>query len=274
MRTDTLYAMKKEMLRRKYSLRTMQSYLFCIKHFFKRNYKDPRYIGKKDITNYLDDLASRDKAGSTLNVHLSALRFLVQDVLHKNINLNIRYSKRPKSLPTVLTKEETKRLFNAIKNPKHRLMIELMYSAGLRVSELLNLKAKDFDENNGWVRKGKGNRDRPFIVAENLKERIAGYINLNKLNDSDFLFKGWKKSRMSPSTIQAIVKKASKKAKIRKNVHPHTLRHSFATHLIENDYNVSDVQSLLGHSSMDTTMIYVHLASPKLLSVRSPFDSL
>lgn len=274
MRTDVLYAMKKEMLRRRYSIRTIESYIWCVKQFFRKNKKEPRYIGKKDILEYLDGLALRGKAGSTLNVHLSALRFLVQDIMHKNINLDIKYSKRPKSLPTVLTKDETRRLFGAVNNPKHRLMLELMYSAGLRVSELLNLRARDFDEHNGWVRKGKGNKDRLFIVARKLKERIEDYISTNSLNSSDYLFIGWNKTRMSPSTIRAIIRKAAKKAGIRKKVHPHTLRHSFATHLIEDGYHVSDVQPLLGHNSIQTTMVYVHLAKPKLLNVVSPLDRL
>ena len=274
MRSDIIYSMKKEMLRRKYSLRTIKSYLWCVNQFFKKCYKDPRYIRKRDIKDYLDDLALRDKAGSTLNVHLSALRFLIQDSLHKDINLDIKYSKRPKSLPTVLTKEEIKRLFDAVKNPKHKLILELMYSAGLRVSELLNLKVKDFDDNNGWIRKGKGNKDRPFIIAKRLRKTISEYIDSNNLMASDYLFIGWKKTKMSPSTIQEIVKKAAREANIRKNIHPHTLRHSFATHLIEDGYDVSDVQPLLGHNNIQTTMIYVQLAGAKLLSITSPFDNL
>lgn len=260
------------MLRRKYSLRTIESYVWCVKRFLKANHKEPRYIGKKDIKDYLDELALGNKAGSTLNIHLSALRFLVYDVLHKDFNLNIKYSRRPKTLPTVLTKDETKRLFDAVENSKHRLMLELMYSAGLRVSELLNLKVEDFDEKNGWVRKGKGNKDRPFIIAERLKKRVQDYIETNYIDG--YLFIGWNNTKMSPSTVQAIVKSAAKKAKLRKNVHPHTLRHSFATHLIEDGYDVTDVQPLLGHGSMQTTMKYVHMASPQILSVISPFDNL
>jgi site-specific recombinase XerD len=269
---DPIYSMKKEMLRRKYSLRTIDSYLFCLNKFFKATKKDPRHVGKRDVKKYLDDLSETNKAGSTMNIYLSALRFFVQDVMHKDINLNIRYSRRPKTLPVVLTKEETKKLFDAVTNSKHKLMLELMYSAGLRVSELLNLRIRDFESNHGWVRRGKGNKDRPFIIAEKLKERIEDHIKEN--NIEDYLFIGWNGTKMSVSTVQEIVKKARKKAKIKKNVHPHTLRHSFATHLIEDGYKVTDVQPLLGHSSLQTTMKYVHIASPQILSVKSPFDNL
>ena len=154
-------------------------------------------------------------------------------------------------------------------------MVTLLYAAGLRVSELLNLKVKDFqfDENYGWVRKGKGGKDRPFIVAEKLKQEVQRWILKNELVVFDFLF-GNKKKKMSAQTVRKIIKKAVKQAKIDKNIHPHTLRHSFATHLIENGYAVIDVQGLLGHSKVDTTLIYTHLAKPKLFSIKSPFDDL
>jgi len=273
MYTSTIQSMKKEMNRRRLSQRTIDSYLFCIYKFLKKINKHPRKITKKEIKNYMDDLSERGKAGSTLNIHLSAIKFLIEETFHRNLFINLKYSRRPKHLPTVLTKEETKRLFDAVHNPKHKLMIELMYSAGLRLSELLNLKVKDIEDKLGWVRKGKGNKDRPFIIADKLRQRIIDFIDSEKLNHSDLIFTG-RNGRVHPRTVQEIIKQAAKKARIRKNVHPHTLRHSFATHLIEDGYDVADVQALLGHNSMQTTMIYVHLAGAKLLSVKSPFDNL
>lgn len=151
-----------------------------------------------------------------------------------------------------------------------------MYASGLRVSELVHLKVKDveIDRGFGWVRKGKGNKDRPFIIAEKLRDEIDKHICLNKLDSFDYLFKSFEGMKISPSTIQRIVKKAAKNAKIRKNVHPHTLRHSFATHLIEDGCDVKNVQGLLGHSNIQTTMVYVHIANPRLLVVKCPFDNL
>ncbi|MBD3355085.1 tyrosine-type recombinase/integrase [Candidatus Woesearchaeota archaeon] len=212
MQTDIIYSMKREMLRRRYSIRTIQSYIWCVNKFFKQCHKDPQRVSKKDVKEYLEDMALRNKAGSTINIHLSAIRFMLEETLRKDINLKFRYSKRPKSLPTVLTKDETRRLFQAVKNKKHKLMVELMYSAGLRLSELLNLRVRDFDEKNGWVRKGKGNKDRPFIVADKLKKRIEDYIEEEKLRDSDYLFIGWD-GRMHPRTIQEIIKKQQRKQK-------------------------------------------------------------
>jgi site-specific recombinase XerD len=272
---DVTYSMKKEMLRRKLSLRTIESYCFCVKKFFKQCRKEPRKITKKDVKDYLDNLALRNKAGSTLNIHLSAIKFLLEDVLRRNINLDMKFSRRPKTLPTVLNKSEVKMLIGTIKNPKHNLMIQLMYSAGLRLSELLHLKVKDFEfENNfGWVRAGKGNKDRPFILAESLRKMISDFVRNNDLKPNDYLFKG-PKGHMHQRSVQEIIRKARKKAKIMKNVHPHTLRHSFATHLIEDGYNVTDVQPLLGHTSVKTTEMYLHIAAPRILSVRSPLDTL
>ena len=178
-------------------------------------------------------------------------------------------------MPTVLDKEEIVNLINSIENKKHQLMIKLIYSAGLRVSELLNLKVHDLNliNNFGYVRSGKGNKDRLFIIADSLKQELFDYIIDNRLNQDSYIFKSYR-GMMSPRSVQEILKKAAKKAKIEKRVHPHTLRHSFATHLIENSYSVSEVQSLLGHKSPETTQIYLHVATPNFLSVRSPLDDL
>jgi len=276
MYTKILESMKKEMLRRSYSQRTIDTYLASIQRFLDYCNKEPRKIKKADIKNYLDLLAERKMSGSSLNISLSAIKFLIEDSLHRNININLRFSKMPKTLPLFLTKEETLRLFDAIENKKHKLMVQMMYSAGLRVSELLNLRLADLDFENsyGWVRHGKGNKDRIFIIAERLKDSLKEHIDENKLAQNEHLFIGFKKNKMHPSSVRRIIEKASVKAKLTKNAHPHTLRHSFATHFIEDGYKVTDLQPLLGHNSIKTTMVYVHMANPKMLSVKSPFDSL
>ena len=201
----------------------------------------------------------------------------MENILNKRLTYRVRYSKTPKSLPTVLTQEEIKRLFEAIYNNKHKLMIKLMYSTGMRVSELINLRIRDFEfsKKYGWVREGKGKKDRMFIIANRLNKDLQNFIKENSLLDyNSFLFKGNKKLHISKETIGKIIKDATKKAKIKKNVHCHTLRHSFATHLIENGYSVAEVQSLLGHNSPETTMIYLHTASKNMIKVKSPLDSL
>ncbi|MBW2975222.1 tyrosine-type recombinase/integrase [Candidatus Woesearchaeota archaeon] len=272
---DVVELIKKEGFRRGFSIRTINTYCFCVKRFFQKCPKEPRKITKKDIREYLDHLIQKGACGNTLNVHLNSLKFMLQEILCKRVLLRIKYSKTPKEMPAVLTKEETLALISSISNPTHKLMIELMYSAGLRLSELVKLNVKDFElsKNYGWVRKGKCNKDRLFIIAEGLKEKIKSHIKFNNLGYCSYLFPG-RNSHIHQRTIQEIVKKASKKADILKNVHPHTLRHSFATHLIEDGYDVASVQVLLGHVSAETTMGYLHMASPSMISVKSPFDSL
>jgi len=272
---DVIELVKKEMLRRGYSLRTIKTYIECLKEFLKCCYKEPRKITKSDVRKYLDSLHNEGKSGSTLNIHLSALIFLMKNILNKNFTAKIKYSRTPKSLPVVLLKEEVASLINSIENKKHRLMIKLLYSAGLRVSELVNLRVKDFEfENNfGWVRRGKGNKDRMFIVAGSLKQELNYHIENNNLGYDSFLFPSYN-GHLSTRSVQEIVKKAAKKAGIRKSVHPHTLRHSYATHLIENGYDVASVQLLLGHNSPNTTMVYVHIAKPNMLNIKSPLDNL
>ena len=267
---------KKEGLRRGLSPRTIKTYCFCVNKFLKDCNKDIQKITKKDVTDYIDKLLEKDSAGNTINVYLNSIKFLMENILNKRLTYRIKYSKKPKRLPTVLTKEEVVKLFDVIENKKHKLMIMLLYSAGLRVSELVNLKVEDFEfsKNHGWVRKGKGNKDRYFVIANKLNEKLQSFVDGNNLKYNSYLFKGNKKQHISSKTIGKIIKDATKNAKINKNVHSHTLRHSFATHLIEDGYSVSDVQSLLGHSSPETTMIYVHMASPKMINVKSPLDSL
>lgn len=273
---DLLYLTRQELQRRKYSNRTIKTYLFCLKKFllFVKD-TELRRITKYDVKRYLQALAEKERSGSTLNVHLQAIKFTMEEILSKrNIFVKLPYAKVSQRLPEVLTKEEVKRLFSVIENTKHQLMIKLMYSAGLRVSELLHLKKQDLDfENNiGWVRHGKGNKDRLFILAKNVQEDLKQHINERTV--VSFLFSGRRQATLSTRTIQAIIKQAARKAGISKKIHPHTLRHSFATHLLENGYDLLTVQALLGHQSPETTMIYAHIVSPRLLSVKSPLDCL
>lgn len=268
--------LKLECQRRGLSPRTIETYAQCLNQFLKVKRKqnsELKSITKEEIKEYLDRFLD---CPNTLNVHLNAIKFFFQEVLHKKLTVNVHFSKTPKRLPEFLTKEETIRFLNVIENFKHRLMIELMYGTGMRVSELVSLKVKDFcfDNNYGWIRQGKGRKDRLFILPLKLKERIQELIASQKLNSDSWLFPGQSGDHYSVSSIQAIVKNAKKKAGIEKNIHPHTLRHSFATHVIQNGYSLMELQPLMGHSKLETTMIYLHTASPNMLNVRSPLDSL
>tara|TARA_Y100000310_G_scaffold199260_1_gene199257 strand:+ start:790 stop:1611 length:822 start_codon:yes stop_codon:yes gene_type:complete len=272
---DIKQLIEDEARNRRMSERTIESYTFCVEKFFKWRKKEPKKVTKKDIKDFVSYLNSKGYAGNTINVYVNALRFLLQEILAKRVLWNIKYSKKPKTLPVVLTQEETARLIETIKNPKHKLLVKILYGAGLRVSEVVNLKIENFEleKGYGWVRKGKGNKDRLMIIPKLVIPELKNFLKMNKI-EKGFIFLGWKGRHLHTRSVQEIVKRASKKAKIKKNVHPHTLRHSFATHLVENGYDVASVQSLLGHASMNTTMIYVHMAAPNLINVVSPLDSL
>lgn len=267
---DVIYNMKREMLRRKLSPRTIKTYLQYVKKFLLAN-KDklPKEFSKKDVRKFLYDLEEKDVSGSTLNVAHNALRFMMIDVLHKACYLKIKYSKVPLRKPEYLTKEEVYKILSVIENSKHKLLVSLMYGAGLRVREVTRLKVTDFsfEENIGWVRGGKGNKDRPFIIPQKIKQELQEICN----NKKSWLFEG-RNGALTIKSVQTIVKKAGKKAKIKKHVHPHMFRHSFTTHLLESGIDVTSVQSLLGHVRPETTLGYSHAIKPKLIAIKSPLD--
>lgn len=265
-----------ECRRRRLSPRTYKTYLYCVHKFLNWSKKDLRYISKKDVRLFLEYLSSKDMAGSTMNIYHMAIRFLFENVLEKRMWIDIKYSKTPKRLPEVLSKEETRKLIDVIKNQKHQLMVCLLYSTGIRVSELINLKVKDLElaKGYGYVRNGKGGKDRLITLPKNLISAINKLIENENLNEKDYLFKSNRGRKYHMKSIQKIVQTASINAKLNKKVHPHILRHSFATHLIENGYDVQNVQALLGHKSPETTLIYTHIASPNLVNTKSPLESL
>lgn len=266
---------RKEGLRRGLSHKTIRTYRQCVRKFFNWCRKEPNEIKKADIKTYLDLMIEKGACGNTINVNLSALKFFYGNVLNKRLMINIRYSKTPKSLPIVLTKEEIAMLINSISNPKHKLMAKLMYSSGLRVNELVNLRPEHLEIGNGygWVRHGKGNKDRMFVIAESIKEELALYISKECASPDYYIFRGFN-GHITTASVRCVIKNAVKNAKLSKHAHPHTLRHSFSTHLIENGSSVAEVQSLLGHSSAETTMVYLHIASPRMIGTKSPIDSL
>lgn len=270
-------AIEKECQRRNLSPRTIETYSNCVEKFIKFTGKPYGQLSSQDARNFLYYLKDERKvAGNTLNVYHMAIRFFLEDILRKNMKLNIKYSKRPQRLPEFLTKEEVKVLLEKIHNWKHRLMIEVLYGGGLRVSELLNLRVKDLliDKGYGFVRQGKGRKDRIFVISKIVQEKLRDLISMEKLIDDDFVFLTNRRERYSARSMQEIIKRAVFYARIRKEVHPHTLRHSFATHLIQNGASLNEVQTMLGHKSPETSMIYVHMASPNMINIKSPLDSL
>ena len=169
-----------------------------------------------------------------------------------------------------------RRLMDALENKKSKLMVSLMYAAGMRVSELVSLKVRDldFDEKTGHIRQAKGKKDRIFNIPDQLFNKLKKHIEKQKENESEYLFPGQKGQQMSARNLQKMVSNAAKKAGIKKDVHCHTLRHSFATHLLENGVDIRKIQELLGHADLSTTQIYTHISTEELKKIKSPLDTL
>ncbi len=254
---------------------TLKNYLSLNKKFFDWVKKNPEEVSEDDIKLYLAQNFSNHSAISSI-IFLAALRFSYSSILGKDITANIKRPKREKKIPTVLTKKEVLSLFESLNTKKSRLMISLMYAAGMRVSEVVSLKIDDldFDDNIGHIRQAKGKKDRIFNIPKFLFLRLKKYSEKQKSLGENYLFVGRNKKRMSSRNLQKIVKLTAKKAGIKKDVHCHTLRHSFATHLLEDGTDIRFIQQLLGHSSISTTELYTHVSSESLKKIKSPIDNL
>jgi len=261
-----------ELKLRGFSKRTIETYLFWNRKFLENVKKDPENVTEDDIKNYISNKMSEKLSSKSIVLIKAALRFFYDEILKKNI-VNLKSPKILKKLPVVLTKEEVKKLIDSVENEKHKLIIKLLYSSGLRLGELTNLKIGDLelDENIGWVRSGKGGKDRIFILSKKLVSELGNFTK--NMNGNNFLFAG-RNGKMSERNVQKIVILAASRAGIEKQVHPHTLRHSFATHLLESGENIRKIQELLGHSDLSTTQIYTHISTDELKKVKNPLDDL
>jgi len=269
--------MLQEMQLKGYSEKTIDTYLSCLTQLFAYCKTTPRHITSEQIKNYLVYcIRDRKVSGTYLNQSISALKILFKNVLEVPWEgLKINRPKLGKPLPVVMSKEEISQLLSVIKNIKHRCMVSLAYSSGLRLNELCHLQLTDIDSSRMQlrVRQGKGNKARYTILSPKVLSQLRAYYSLYQ--PKNYLFEGQnKKFPISGSSARTIVKRSAKKAGIKKQVCFHTLRHSFATHLMEQGVNVRIIQQLLGHRSIKTTMVYTHLVNFKPSDVTSPFDNL
>ncbi|MCZ7401364.1 MAG: tyrosine-type recombinase/integrase [Candidatus Methanoperedens sp.] len=260
---------------RGFSPQTIKMYLFYNEKLLDYTKKEPVDITEDDIKDFLGYKLSDDSvSNATIALIKAALKFYYTELLGKNIS-QIKTPKRSQKLPVVLSQTEIKNLLDKTENLKHRLIIELLYSTGLRLSECINLKYSDLDLNDGigWVRLGKGSKDRIFIISDIFKKDLLDY---KEKNDSDgkgyiFLVNG---KKMTYRGIQHAIKVSAERAGIDKPVHVHTLRHSFATHLLENGVDIRKIQKLLGHSNLQTTQIYTQVSNEEIKKIKSPLDML
>jgi len=269
-----LTKMRTELVLRGYSDYTIRNYESINLAFLTFIKKEINEINEEDIKLYLATLLKNKKSKSTVALARSGLLFFYNEVLKKDFS-NIKTPKIEKKLPVVLTKEEVKRLISATNYEKSKLLIKTLYSSGLRISELLKLKVDDveFDQGIVWVRGGKGGKDRMAIMSKSLLLEIKDFILKNNIS-SGFIFLGRNNKHMTSRNAQRIVKEAGVRAGISKQVSPHKLRHSFATHLLESGNDIRVIQELLGHSNLQTTQIYTHVSNTEKRKVVSPLDLL
>lgn len=253
---------------------TVRNYVEANSKFIEFVKKDPDQINQDDLKLFIADKLIKKSANSEI-LFLAAIKYAYSKILKTNITEGIERPKKDKKIPDVLTKQEIMELLNSISNKKSKLMLSMIYACGFRVSELTNLKVSDihFEEKIGYARKAKGKKDRIFNIPEFLSQELKEQAELQKQNNQEFLFSG-PKGGLSVRNIEKITRTALAKTGIQKQVHPHTLRHSFATHLLEDGVDIRMIQTMLGHENLDTTAIYTHISSEQIKKVPSPLDAL
>ena len=275
---NKIVAFENWMHSRRYSENTINTYVNAIKVFLSyHSQKKSEEITNEDLLEFNNCYILANKlSASYQNQVVNAVKLFFRITLLKSINIDlIHRPKNPKLLPNVLSKEEIKAILNAQCNIKHKAMLSLIYSCGLRCGELLRLKLTDVDSKRGIliIRQSKGRKDRITPLSEKIVEMLRSYYIAYK--PIIYLFEGQKKEEMyDERSLQNVLKQALNKCGINKPVSLHWLRHSYATHLLENGTDLRYIQELLGHSSSRTTEIYTHVSTRELGKIKSPFDLL
>ena len=252
---------------------TIRNYLNANKEFLEFIKKNPSEVTPDDVKLFISEKLY-ERSSSSIIIFLAAIKYAYTTVFGKDITAQIKRPKKEKRIPLAISKDEIKTLLESIPNQKSKLMASLMYACGFRVSELVNLKIDDlnFNEKIGFVRQAKGKKDRIFNIPDFLIDELKSRVDLQKKEKEEFVFSG-RNGKLSTRNLQKIIAGAAKKCSL-KNVHCHTLRHSFATHLLENSVDIRKIQELLGHADLSTTQIYTHVSTEELKKIKSPIENL
>lgn len=255
-----------------YSPRTIKSYTICAKKMYGHFQKPLNQVSEAEFKDFLAHLAKKNLSPYTLNLYHATIKYVIENIYNKSFSFGFPYAKRHKKLPIVLSRYEIQLLIKSIKNNKHKTFIALAYGAGLRVSEVINLKVKDLDldELTIHIKNSKGAKDRVTVVPEKLENDIRNLIAGKNANN--FVFESERGGRLTTRTAQVVFRRAAKKSSIKKPATFHSLRHSFATHLLENGTDVRYVQELLGHANIRTTQVYTKVTNPNLKNIKSPLQ--
>lgn len=259
---------------RKYALNTARSYIAHFEKFI-NSYKQTTLneIGEHEIRDYISALVKKGYSDSYINISINSIKFYYEVVMGMpNRFYSIERPIKKEKLPEVLSKQEVLNMISCTKNIKHKCMIKLLYSAGLRRNELLQLELKDIESSRMLIkiRDGKGNKDRYTLLSQSLLIDLRKYYKIYR--PKTLLFEGYGQQAYSGTSLAKIVKKAALSAKIKKHVKPHMLRHSFATHMLEEGVDLRYIQALMGHSSSKTTEIYTHVAVNGLRKIKNLLD--
>jgi len=268
--------MMQDMRLRNFSPKTIQTYVDRVSRFARHVGKSPDQVAGEQIRAYLVSLIESGVSWSLYNQTLCALRFLYGVTLQRAWTVKgLQFPKREKRLPVVLSRAEVARLLQAVPNRKHRTILMTAYAAGLRVSEVTRLRVEDIDSSRMVIRirQGKGRKDRYVMLSPRLLRMLRRYWRAAR--PTSWLFPGRSPNQpMDSGGISRICREAASRAGLEKRVTVHTLRHSFATHLLESGSDLPTIQRLLGHGSLRTTQIYTHVSDDKLRSTTSPLDLL
>jgi integrase/recombinase XerD len=272
---SSIETFKRYLLSKRYSPNTINTYSEALKSFLTFcNTKAVKDITNEDVIAYNNDYILKHKFSSSYqNQIVNSIKLFFKIVKETAIEIDkIHRPKREKVLPNVLSKEEVLKIIDATENLKHKTLLALIYSAGLRISEAINMKLKNIDSIRMLihVKNAKGKKDRYTLLSEKVLLLLREYYLVYK--PKEYLFEGQFGGMYSSRSAQIILKQAAEKAGIRKPITLHTLRHSFATHLLESGTDLRYIQDLLGHSSPKTTMIYTHVTNDSLKKIKNPFD--
>ena len=268
-------AMLREMALRGLAPRTQRAYVGWMARLVSKTRTPADQLSESQVRAYLANVAQAGLSASTMNQAISAVRFFFNGVLHRDWPLEILYQRAPQRVPVTMTPEEVGRLLAMVPARRERVAMEIAYAAGLRLNEVLHLKLTDIDSQRMLIRveQGKGKMDRNVMLAASLLESLRAYWKESK--PREWLFPGHApKQPLNATVIQRAFMVAKQAARITKPVSFHSLRHSFATQLLESGVNVRTIQALLGHRSLGTTQRYTHVAGDYLRQTRSPLDAL
>lgn len=258
-----------------YSIKTIKNYTYCVHSFSKYFMKNPLYITKDQIINFFSYLRSKNRSESTIHIYYESLKYFYK--IHNRLDIlpKLKFPRINNKIPVVLSKSDIQILLQKCNSLKYKTIFSVIYSAGLRISEATNLKLSDLDFNRKtiYIRNSKNKKDRYTILADETIKLLKDYINIYRPIDFVFYSNDISK-KISTDCIHKHFKKHIKYCEFDSTIHVHTLRHCFATHLLEEGTSIFYIMKLLGHSNIQTTMVYLHMQSLSSLNIKSPIDNM